>query len=240
MLARVRTARHSQDLDLFHLHNSTDGALAALRNLAAVDLGDSFRFVVDVRRRRPDTQTQPGVEGMRIGVVAYCGAKKVLEFPIDLVVGAIITDEPETVTPSARLEIPGFTALPYRLYPVVDHIADKLCATVERHGPTQRESTRPRDMIDLVVFARTHTVAANGLWTAIEAERQHRQLPPIPAYVAPASWRVLYPGEARNSAECAAYPTFDSAHALISGFLDPVLARAVSDQLWRPDRGWTR
>jgi hypothetical protein len=238
ILARVRTARHSQDIDLFHRLGNLDAAIASLRELAAIDLGDRFRFVVPDGRARDTTQTQPGVAGARIKVTAYCGTKQAGVIPIDLVVGAVITEEPEDLEPQSRLDIPGFDAPRYRVYPVADHIADKLCATVERHGREQRESSRHRDMVDLVIIARTQTVYAAALWNAIEAERQHRGLDAITAYAAPESWRALYPGEARTSAECAEYPTFEAAHALISQFLDPVLDGRIRDQVWDPQGGW--
>ena len=206
ILARVRTARHSQDIDLFHQLGDLDAALASFRELAALDLGDRFRFVVPDGPARDTTQTQPGVTGARIKITAYYGTKQGGVIPIDVVVGAVITEEPDHLEPQSRLDVPGFDAPRYRVYPVVDHIADKLCATVERHGREQRESSRHRDMVDLVIIARTQTVYAASLWTAIEAERQHRGLEAITAYVAPASWRALYPGEARASVECAAYP----------------------------------
>lgn len=239
MIARIRTARHSQDVDLFHQLGDLDAAVAALRHLADADLGDMFRFVVPDGRPRQAAQTQPGVAGVRIKVAAYCGAKSVGTIPIDLVVGAVITDEPESVKPQSWLDVPGFAAPRYRLYPVPDHIADKVCATVELHGPNQNESSRPRDMVDLAIIARTQTVYAASLWIAIEAERIHRSLDPISAYTAPANWRTLYPREARRSAECAEYPTFDSAQTLIAGFLDPVLDGRIRDQVWDPQSGWS-
>jgi len=238
MLARVRTARHSQDIDLFHRQGTLDDAVAALRVLAAVDLGDSFRFVVELGRPRLITQAQPGIQGARIEQPPTAGRNKVGQIPIDLVVGAVITQEPDTVEPLARLDVPGFASPRYRLYPMVDHIADKLCATIERHGPAAWESSRPRDMVDLVVIARTQRVEAGPLWTAIEAECLHRGLDPITAYTAPRSWRTLYPAQARNSTDCAGYATFDAAQTLISKFLDPILTREVRDQCWDPDRGW--
>ncbi len=48
--------------------------------------------------------------------------------------------------------------IPYRAYPVVDHIADKVCALLEvhqRYGDSAIASTRYRDLFDLVVSTRT-------------------------------------------------------------------------------------
>ncbi len=45
---------------------------------------------------------------------------------------------------------------PYRLYPVANQIADKVCATLaDYHG---RPSSREKDLVDLVVIAVTQSV----------------------------------------------------------------------------------
>ncbi len=59
------------------------------------------------------------------------------------------------------LELPGLATPPIRLYPVVDHIADKLCATQATYGTNNDlPSSRVRDLVDLVVFARSQDVDA--------------------------------------------------------------------------------
>ena len=58
-----------------------------------------------------------------------------------------------------------------------DHIADKLCATQALYGPMRRPSSRTRDLVDLVTFARTQDVDGADLTAAIEGE----VVPPKPS-----------------------------------------------------------
>lgn len=70
---------------------------------------------------------------------------------VDLAVGAAITGEVTTTPPATALDLPRLVSHPYRLYPVVDQIADKVCATMTRYS--ERASSRERDLVDLVEFA---------------------------------------------------------------------------------------
>jgi hypothetical protein len=65
-----------------------------------------------------------------------------------------------------------------------DHIADKVCATIERHGPLLLPSSRVRDLVDLAVIART-SESADALREAITAESLHRELDPITRWACP-------------------------------------------------------
>lgn len=52
-----------------------------------------------------------------------------------------MTGEPDEVRPLVPLALPGIVAPNYRVYPIADHVADKLCALLETHpratGPAQ-------------------------------------------------------------------------------------------------------
>ncbi|MEK6443961.1 nucleotidyl transferase AbiEii/AbiGii toxin family protein [Pseudonocardia sp. T1-2H] len=51
LLARVRSARHSRDIDLFRSAGTLDTALDELRSAARLDLHDHLRFVLQVTAR---------------------------------------------------------------------------------------------------------------------------------------------------------------------------------------------
>lgn len=64
LLARVRSARHSRDIDLYHRDGTLDTAITELRSAAMIDLDDHFRFdfglgVPTLTTQRPG---QPGTE----------------------------------------------------------------------------------------------------------------------------------------------------------------------------------
>jgi hypothetical protein len=67
-----------------------------------------------------------------------------------------MTTAPDVQTPTPALNLRGLIPPTLRLYPVVDHIANKLCATQSTYGAAaDRPSNRVRDLVDLVVFARS-------------------------------------------------------------------------------------
>src|SRR2546425_12955362 len=71
-----------------------------------------------------------------------------------------MTGHPEDVPPVARGIIPHVDQRGYRAYPLVDHVADKVAATYERHGAEQVPSTRYRDVVDLVSIVTGASVSA--------------------------------------------------------------------------------
>lgn len=146
-----------------------------------------------------------------------------------------MTADPDTVTARTSLAIPGLTPPTYRLYPTVDHIADKVCATQELTAG--RPSSRARDLVDLVVFARTHTIDGNALVEAVAAERHHRGLPSTLHLEIPQAWGRAYPKLALQTRHCAGLD-FAAAKELAATLVDPALDRSASGQVWVTQGGW--
>jgi len=231
-LARVNDARHSKDVDLLRALGDIDQALAALRTAVEIDVGDHFRFVIGAVRPVGGTAPQPDVSGYRVQIDAYCGVSHCESFSVDLVTGSVMTAQPETLVPRTPLEVPGLPRPTVRLYPVVDHIADKLCATEATYAGVP--SSRARDLVDLVVFARTQHVDGSALHTAIAAERLHRGLPRRDTFTVPASWSRTYPPAAAKVPLCAEYPDTTSATALVAQLLEPAMTGAARQHGWDP------
>ncbi|MEO6503545.1 MAG: nucleotidyl transferase AbiEii/AbiGii toxin family protein [Jatrophihabitantaceae bacterium] len=240
LLARVRSARHSQDLDLFRRSGTLHSAAAELEAAASADLADHFRFEARLKEIRSERAGQPGTELALLHVDAYVGVKRVGQFTVDVVVGGIVTAAAECIAPAPVVDLAGLTSPSYLLYPMVDHIADKVCATFELHPPGSTPSSRVRDLVDLVVIARTQAVGALSLRTALETERLHRGLPQIHGYVTPPNWETTYRRLARDVAECREHRTYAQAVEFVQSFLDPVLQGAVAVGSWDPNRrAWT-
>jgi hypothetical protein len=87
-----------------------------------------------------------------------------------------MTGEPEDVPALARVEMADIKQCGYRVYPLVDHIADKVAATFERHGAGGMPSTRFRDLVDLVAIARGASVDATAQRAALTSEARRRGL----------------------------------------------------------------
>jgi hypothetical protein len=238
LLARLHgSARHTLDIDLYRRGASLDRAEAALRAAASTDLGDFFRFTVEPGRRIAE-----GRATVRVPITAYLGATVFARFHVDLVSGVVMTGAPDDVSPLVRVELPGIMSVHYRAYPIVDHIADKVCALVElqpRAGRPPQASTRYRDLADLVVIAHTQRVDAAALWTALASESRRRGVELPATFSAPNApgWRAGYARVARDVPGLAERDV-DAATTSVKRFLDPVLGKTATGS-WRLDRqGW--
>lgn len=228
MIARLTSARHTADVDLVAAADTTDAALAALHTAAARDLGDFFTF----RFEAPRALVQ-GVPGVRIATEAWLGPRMFERFGVDLVTGVAITGRTEEAEPLLSLMIPGLVRPRYRLYPLVDSMADKVMAIAETHHG--RPSTRFRDLVDLVLIAHSQQVRADDLAAAFTSERLRRDLPRMNELAVPDEelWRAGYQTVARD-VPGVTEKTLADALPLAKSFIDPVLAGAVVGGTWDP------
>lgn len=233
VLARVASGRRTTDVDLVRANNTLDGALAELIRLTGIDLGDFFRFVYTKYQSAVGGNQQTYTEGYGVDFDVYIGADKKEPLHVDLVVGAGITDEVTVTPPANHLDLPRLPSNDYRLYPIVDQIADKVCATMTDYGG--RPSSREKDLVDLVVLAKTQILSADALGRAINAEARVRSLPPFAELAIPPAWGRLYVKEAEDVPYCADYRTVDLAAELMRAFIDTVLRGEVPDKTWSPD-----
>lgn len=148
-----------------------------------------------------------------------------------------MTGEPDNVPPLARVVMPDLQQRRYRAYPLADHVADKVCAITERHGPAQAPSPRFRDLVAITIAA---PVDARPQITALVSEASRRGLTLPQAFAVPdrALWEPGYAAEAGRSLLPAAR-TLDQALATVTPFLDPLLNTTASGT-WNPlSRRWT-
>ena len=233
VLARVASGRRAADVDLFRANNTLDGALEELICLASLDLGDFFRFVYTKHQSAVGSDQQTYTEGYGVDFDVYIGADKKEPLHVDPVVGVIITDEVTVTPPANRLDLPRLPSNDYRLYPIVDQVADKVCATIADYSG--RPSSREKDLVDLVVIAKTQTMSADPLRRAIDAEARARSLIPFTEPTIPPTWGRRYAKEAKDVPYCADYRSADLASELMGAFIDPVLRSEVPGKTWSPD-----
>lgn len=234
MLARIPSTRATLDIDLYRSGFTLDHALDDLRRLAAIDLGDHFRFVYLDHRPSVTGDLQPHVEAYRVSFEVYIGAQRKERINIDLAIGAGLTAGVTTTEPATRLSLPRLTSHPYRLYPLIDQIADKVCAVQEQHGG--RPSSREKDLVDLAVIALTQQVKLGPLAQAIEIEARRRGMPPVTTFEIPSAWGPGYFKLAKPIPYLAGHPTAERAAELVAHFLQPAFAAVSNPLIWRPDR----
>jgi hypothetical protein len=234
LLARDIGVRGTLDIDLYR-EVAREAAVADLREAAALDLGDWFRFEIGPPRPLVDTG------GVRLPVKASVGNTEWAAFHVDLVGEDLrMTGEPEDVPPLARVAMPDVEQHGYRAYPLADHVADKACAIFERHGAAGTPSTRYRDLVDLVAIVLAASVEAEPQLSALRSETRRRglQLPGRFAVPDRGLWQPGYAAEAARSLLPKARK-LDEAIATVTPFLDPLLD-ATARGRWDPQNArWT-
>jgi hypothetical protein len=229
LLARNVGVRSTIDIDIYR-EAAREEAEAEFRLAAAADIGDWFRFEV-----RP-SRTLDSTDGVRLPVKAFIGNTIWVEFHVDLVGADLrMTGEPEDVPPLARISMPDMTQRGYRAYPLIDHVADKVCAVFERHGDNGSPSARFKDLIDLVAISRSAaSLKAGPLIRALRSEARRRGLELPAEFDVPdrALWEPGYASEARRVL-VPIERTLDDALAVVRPFLDPIL-RGTAAGTWLP------
>jgi hypothetical protein len=237
MLARVPRSRSTKDVDLAALHASNlADAERALAALAAADLGDYLTFRLIRTAPTGLGENQPGVVTRRC-VFACLDVDydtQVDTVVVDVVVGPPPVGRPEVVEPANRLHLrrPLIT-FPYRLYPVIDQIADKVCATMDTQYPGGKLSSRVKDLVDLVVIAHTQTVHLDELQAAIDSKRRLSGIAPFDRFGVPPEWARTYPATAKGVPVAESFSVHTAAE-LVASLVDPALGKDSNPAVWDP------
>jgi hypothetical protein len=158
---------------------------------------------------------------------------------VDLSSGAGLTAPPTVMAPANALDLPRLVAFDYRLYPVVDQVADKVCATMYRYDG--RPSSREKDLVDLVVLAVTHDIDGTALSEAIATETRRRRMDAFDHFVIPAAWGPAYAKAAAPVPYCTDHTSVHAAVELVARFIDPALDATARHRTWsHASLGWIR
>ena len=110
-------------------------------------------------------------------------------------------------------------------------------AYTRTYGEAARPSTRPKDLVDILLIAHAEHVDAAQLRNALDTTFGERAQQPLPTKLPPppASWTEPYQ---RVAAEVDVEPNVDKAWAEAAAFLNPILA-GYTTGLWNPlQRSW--
>lgn len=232
LLARDLGVRATIDVDVFRAA-ALEAAERELREAAALDLGDWFVFEAGAARRSGD-----GTTGVRVPIRALVGTTDWVRFHVDLVGNeATMTGVPERMPALVRVTMPNVEQRGYSVYPLVDHIADKMVAIFDRYGKSRFPSTRYKDLIDLVAIASAGSVEAEAQIVALRSEAERRSVKLPAAFCVPdrEAWRRGYEAEsARSLLEVA--PTLEEALELMARFADPLMDGSARGA-WAPSVG---
>jgi predicted nucleotidyltransferase component of viral defense system len=176
MALRMRTqdARFTTDLDL----TSQDLTLSEMRELisvqAQIDFQDSLKFEVVTTESLGDISTQPFREGAKLTLsYSWGGTLNPTKLRVDMVRDKI-PFAPNLPT-SGLMEPPlGLPASQIKLFALSHQIAQKVCACLEVYSG--QPASRAKDLVDLVIIARSFKVDREELLKALEFEFGHRNL----------------------------------------------------------------
>lgn len=231
LLARGIGVRATIDVDVYR-ERARETAEAELREAAARDIGDWFRFELGPGR------AVAADAAVRISATTYIGTAVWASFHVDLVGADMrMTGQPDAVPPLARVLMPDIDQHGYRAYPLVDHIADKISAIVQRYSGEGRPSTRFKDLVDLVAIVSEVSVVAELQRTALASEAERRGMPLPAVFDVPdhAIWERGYAAEAGRSLLPIAH-TLDEALSVVRPFVEPLLAGTAAGR-WDSRRG---
>jgi len=228
LIARGIAVRSTIDIDIYR-ERPPDEAEAELRKACEQNLEDWFNFQLGLGQPVNDGS------GVRISVDAYVGPSIWAQFHIDLVGSDLrMTGQPDEVPPIAIVRMRQVQQNGYLAYPLVDHVADKVCAIFQRYGPTDAPSTRFKDLVDLVAIIITIPVDADTQTAALRSEASRRGLVLPQQFDVPdvALWEDGYAAEAKRSTLPVAR-TLKDALVLVRWFVDPIL-ESVARGRWEP------
>lgn len=232
ILARVPSTRSTTDVDLTVKSFTLDQALEQLKKLAQVDLGDHFRFEYVTHEPIISSEAQPYTYGYSVIFNVFIGTNRKNNVKVDLAAGAGITDEVTTLKPEGALNLPKLTSNPYRVYPVVDQIADKVCATMNQYPGSF--SSREKDLVDIVVLAKTQEINGSKLSHAISSEIARRQMETFTNFVVPKNWGDGYARQSRQVPHCENFRKVEQAAELAAKLINPALDGNANGKKWSP------
>jgi len=234
LIARGIAVRSTIDIEIYRERTLAE-AEADLREAVGRDIDDWFAFRLGLGRSVNDGS------GVRNKVEASIGATPWAWFHIDLVGSDLaMTGRPDDVPSIARIDMPQVQQNGYRAYPLADHIADKVCAVLQRYGDSELPSTRFKDLVDLVAIVSASLVDADAVAKALHSEADRRGLLLPRSFDVPDRdlWTRDYAAEASRSS-LRRTETLDEALAEVGGFIDPILSGTANGR-WDSDaHEWT-
>lgn len=224
-------SRATKDIDL----GRDDDEEAAIEDIAAAQrlhLDDFFTF----RAGRTDAFDEVDeFQAIRFRVRAELAERVFEQFVVDIGFAKPATWKPDRVRTSDFLSFAGIEPLELPAIPLARHLAEKVQAYTRSYGDEARPSTRPKDLVDILLIADSQAIEAAALREALTdtfEARAHQELPrglPAP----PSGWAPAY---GRLAGQVGLEPDLAAAFGRAAAFLDPVLSGETHGS-WDADSG---
>lgn len=224
------TTRPTRDIDV----GRDDDEQAAIEDITAaqqLQLDDFFTFIA-IRTDELDQTDE--FAAVRFHLTAQLAGRTFEQFTLDIGFTDTIPAQPDPIRTSELLAFAGIDPIELPTLPLPQHLAEKVHAYTRSYGVSGRRSTRPKDLVDILLIAASEPIDAAALRSALEttfSERQRQELPgslPTP----PADWATPY---RRLATEVDVEPDLTAAYTAAAAFLDPILAGHARG-IWNPSR----
>jgi len=228
------TTRPTRDIDL----GRDDNEQRAIEDITAAQqlaLDDFFTFIA-IRTDELDATDE--FAAVRFHLTAQLAGRTFEQFTLDIGFTDTIPARPDPIQTSDLLAFAGIDPIELPTLPLPQHLAEKVHAYTRSYGASGRRSTRPKDLVDILLIATSEPIDAAALRSALEttfSERQRQELPaslPTP----PADWAAPY---RRLATEVHVEPDLTAAYTAAAAFLAPILAGRAQGT-WNPtQRSWS-
>lgn len=239
VLARTLDARVTRDIDLVAQEESLEEAVADLVRAASIDLEDFVSFVFD--RAEQIKEEDEYRCGAKVWFTPFMGTKKLQPISIDLVIDEVRGLEPEVLAPIDRLNIEGLPVCDYRVCRVESALPDKLLAMIEMHEGCA--SSRIKDIVDILVYAKTCFVDGATLVERVEKEASARKVAMPEEFLAPLWWKqngsAQYVKMARQAGVLDLAGNIAGAEEVVNRLYTPCFNHSANVRKWNPQTtGW--
>lgn len=220
--------RPTKDIDL----GRDDSADAAIEDIVAAQtahLDDFFSFTAT---RTDAFEATDEFAAIRFHVKAELAGRTFEQFIVDVGLTDPLIRTPDTVTTSDFLSFAEIDRIEVPAVPLPQHVAEKVHAYTRLYGEAGQASTRPKDLIDILLIAGAERIDAAELRESLERtfERRARQALPEALPPPPPDWQQPF---ARLAAEVGLDADLDAAFSQAANFVAPVLGGLASGQ-WDP------
>lgn len=234
LLARTPEARATRDIDLLSQGNDLDAALRELIKLVETDLDDFITF--EFAEVMPIKANEEYRSGISVRFIPTLGFKRMQTIRIDLVVDEVDLEKTELITPADTLQVDGLKTCDYRVYPVENALADKLCALLEKHDG--RPSSRVKDLVDIAVYAGACVIDGNKLQKVIHREASVRHLAVPESFQVPEEWgrsqEKQYEKMWLQTGLPESLKTIRGAVTLSEALFNPAVKMQLEKMIWNP------
>lgn len=221
--------RATKDMDLAR-RGDPAAADADFQRAQDLDLGDHFELVV--QRVEPANEDKAaGGAGLRYRVQATLAGRVFEQVMVDVGIASPMTI-PELVEGPDLLNFAGLEPVRVPALPVTLHVAEKVHAYTRRYGLQDAPSSRPKDLVNLVLLATHEPFAARDLRAALDETFLSRATHPLPPALPPppAEWARSYTDLAK---QVGIAPGIEDGYEQARTFLDPILgATARESNRW--------